>query len=261
MSDELAQVVLRGIPVELHRRAESHGATLRRELALVHTADESGNPPARLLWLSNHASGQYDEFIVDQRVVIEQASSSSGETIDLVFRLPVHAADAAEELARTLAEVDAFCRSGDLVTLAAAADVLAYQSWFLGQFIDQLRAGADPIGWQEWLGSSSTTPAPEEHDAGVRVHPATITIDDDLDLEGSARLRGELARLLDEGVDDLVVDLARCAYIDSVGVSLLLTTLETIEHGGGRLRIVDPTPRVARILRTAGVLDVLTSGG
>jgi anti-anti-sigma factor len=66
--------------------------------------------------------------------------------------------------------------------------------------------------------------------------------------------------VLEEGVVDLSVDLSRCPFVDSVGVSLLLTTLETLEHAGGRLRVVGATGRTRMVLQTAGVHDVLTRG-
>ncbi|MCU1501135.1 MAG: hypothetical protein JWM12_489 [Ilumatobacteraceae bacterium] len=264
MSDELQTVVLRGLPLDLHRRAEVHGATLRRELALVHTADQQGAPPARLLWWSHHLNGRYDRFTTGQKGVVEEAFAGDHGSIDLRFDLPVHAADAAEQLGRALEEVDAYCRSGDLVTLAASEEILAYQRWFLDEFVGQLREGRAPRSWSDsragHADAAAAAPAARDDGAVAARGAATIVIDDELDLEGSANVRAELVRLLEEGVVDLSVDLSRCPFVDSVGVSLLLTTLETLEHAGGRLRVVGATGRTRMVLQTAGVHDVLTRG-
>jgi anti-anti-sigma factor len=271
VTEELFPVVLRGVPVDIHRRAETHGATLRRELALLHTADQQGDAPARLLWLSHDLSRRYDRFSTAQRGVVDDAAVATQGFVDLHYRMPAHAADAVEELATALEEMDAYCRSGDLVTLAATDELLAYQRWFLGQFVEQLRDGRSPTSWIEWLasadgasgaaaGADAATATVPGDAAGPTRRAATITIADDLDLEGSAGVRSELVGLLDEGVVDLTVDLSRCAFIDSVGVSLLLTALETLEHAGGTLRVAGASGRTSAVLRTAGVLDVLTRG-
>jgi anti-anti-sigma factor len=59
-------------------------------------------------------------------------------------------------------------------------------------------------------------------------------------------------------VTDLTADLSNCSFIDSVGISLLLTTLETLQHSGGRLVVVGAAGRTRAVLQTAGVFDVLT---
>ena len=60
-----------------------------------------------------------------------------------------------------------------------------------------------------------------------------IVIDDDLDLEGAAAVRGPLSNLLDGGVVHLTIDLAQCEFIDSVGISVLLTTREQLLSSRG----------------------------
>jgi anti-anti-sigma factor len=86
---------------------------------------------------------------------------------------------------------------------------------------------------------------------------ATIAIDEDLDLEGSARARDEISRYLESGVTDLRVDLRNCAFVDSVGISLLLTTLARLRDGGGSLVLVNVSDPIQRTLRHAGLLDLL----
>jgi anti-sigma B factor antagonist len=88
----------------------------------------------------------------------------------------------------------------------------------------------------------------------------TVLIDEDLDLEGAARIRTVLADVLDGGITDLTIDLAGCDFIDSVGIGLLLTTRERVRHSGGTLVVVNASARAKRTLETSGVYDVLTEG-
>lgn len=261
MDDELVEVMLPGTPLEIHQRAEMHGATVRRELALVHVADERGNAPARLLWLSHQLNLRYAPFTTSQRDDLDGALGIGGNRADLAFVVPRHAADAAEELGAALDEVDAYCRSGELVALAATSEVLEYRRWFLQQFVEQLRNAADAEPWEAWIARHSQPrpgdPIADPEVSNTRRAPETLIVEDDLDLEGSAALRGTLADLLTDEVTDVTIDLSACSFIDSVGISLLLTTLQSLERAGGRLRAIGVKGRVRSTLAVSGVLELL----
>ncbi len=262
MSDEIVVVELRGLPLDVHRRAEDQSLTLRRELALVHAADEVGTAPARLLWLSDRLSGQYATFGEQPESILRAALAGDGSEVDLRYEVPAHAADAAEELAAALDEVDEFCRAGDLLTLVPSPEEQAYRHWFLGEFVAQIRHGASPTPWR---------PVPADHpvegppDTGSEQPIAatghgTIVVDDDLDLEGAARIRTALAAVLDSGVVHLTMDLSDCDFIDSVGISLLLTTRDRLQDSGGALVVTNANGQPRRTLERTGIYDVLADG-
>jgi anti-sigma B factor antagonist len=263
--DELFIVELRHLPVAVLSRAEEHNLTLRRELALVHTADESGTAPARLLWLSQTLDQQYADFNAEPRETIRRAVEGDDSYIDMRYQVPAHAAEAAAELGAALDEVDEYCRQGDLLTLVTPSEALAFRRWLLGEFVAQIRHGADPQPWTDELLADSqpigAQPAGEsEAAADTGTGTGTITITEDLDLEGAARWRGQLASLLDGGVVHLTVDLAGCKFIDSVGISLLLTTRERLRQSHGSVTITNANGATRRTLETTGVYDILTKG-
>lgn len=49
-----------------------------------------------------------------------------------------------------IAEVDAYCRRGDLLTLAISDEHHRYLRWVFGEFIRQVD-GAAPTSWEEWV--------------------------------------------------------------------------------------------------------------
>jgi anti-anti-sigma factor len=258
-------VELRELPLDVHRRANAHNLILQRELALVHAADELGSAPARLLWLSRELRQRYAAFGDEARSTLQTALSADAAHIDLRYDVPADVAQAAVELNAALDEVDEFCRAGELLTLVASSEANAYRRWFLGEFIAQIRDGAGPTPWSQamagHLGVSGTGAV--DRAAGPPGGPGpvgTVVVDEDLDLEGAARIRGELAAILDSGVLRLTVDLAACAFIDSVGISLLLTTRERLQDSGGAIIVVNANGQPRRTLETTGVYDVLVEG-
>ena len=261
--EELFQIELRHLPLALLNRATDHNLTLMRELALVHTADETGSAPARLLWLSHHLDEQYAAFNAQPRETLQRAIDDDRSHIDVNYEVPAHAAEAAAELGAALDEVDEYCRQGDLLTLVTPPDALAFRRWLLGEFIAQIRERADPRPWSDELIKGSepaTTPGAVDATPNNGEATGTIVIEEDLDLEGAARLRGRFANLLDGGVVHLTVDLASCGFIDSVGISLLLTTRERLRESHGSVVVINAKGATRRTLETTGVYEILTKG-
>jgi anti-anti-sigma factor len=265
MTTELFVVELKAMPVDVLARTQAHTQTLMRELALVHTADEQGVAPARLLWLSHELRQRYAALNTGQRDTVQKAIEDGRRpTLDVRYELPDHAATAAAELGSALDEVDDYCRNGDLLTLVTPPDALAFRRWFLGEFVAQIRDHADPRPWSDDSSSDEPSKRPDDVAANRGAHhsisASTIVIHDELDLEGAARVRGEFANVVERGVVDLTIDLASCTFIDSVGISLLLTTRERLRDSGGRLIVRNANGTTKRALQTTGVYDVLSSG-
>ena len=254
MTDELVVVELLRLPLAVLTRAADHNLTLQRELALVHAADESGVAPARLLWLSQHLDQQYAAFNTAPRQTLQKAIEGDETHVDVRYEVPAHAAVAAAELGAALDEVDDYCRNGDLLTLVTPTEALSFRRWLLGEFIAQI---------QERCESHAMERSTRRHRRGRFDHCAaantgTITIVDELDLEGAARVRGDFANLLDSGVSHLTVDMASCTFIDSVGISLLLTTRERLAQAGGTVVVTNANGATRRTLETTGVYDILS---
>jgi anti-anti-sigma factor len=249
---ELKPVQLLGMPLAIAARSTDHHATLMRELALVDAADDSTTTHGRLLALASELQSKYSRFGEAQRARAEQAMVSGERTLDLHYDVPPDLANDIAQMAVLLDEVDEFCRGGELVTLVTPPDVAVYRRWLFDEFCAQLRDGAPPTRWVD-----VTARVVEAEPLGAEANAAVIAIDEDLDLEGSARIREVIARRLEQGVTDLTVDLHGCQFVDSVGISLLLTTLARLRDSAGSLVLVHVNDSVRRTLRHAGILDLL----
>jgi anti-anti-sigma factor len=254
MTETLRSVQLLGLPVAVHRRAVQHDDTLRRELALVRAGQEA-EAGARLAALSQELQGRFQSFTTEQSAQLQAAGDDA--TIDLTFQLPVEAADGAERLGALLDEVDELCRSGELVTLVTPPEAVAYRRWFLGEFVRQLRDGEAPRPW-----SAQDAPAVPD-DVVAHASPVGDTlgpplfVDGDLDLFGAPTLRAAIAERLEAGATSIVVDLSSCSFIDSVGLSLLLTTRERCRAAGGGLSVIGAGDNALRLFETVGVRELL----
>ena len=254
MNEPLVTVQLLGLPVAVHRRAAAHDDTLRRELALVRAGAEA-DAGARLFALSTELEGRLGGFTAEQRTQLDTADDDA--TIDLTYELPAFAAEAAEHLGDLLDEVDDLCRSGELVTLVTPPESLVYRRWLLGEFVEQIRNGRPPRPWTEVaaaLDEVETDPPPP-----ARPPDPPLFVEGDLDLFGAPTLRAAIAERLEAGATTIVVDLSACGFIDSVGLSLLLTTRERCRAAGGGLSVIGAGENALRLFETVGVRELLVS--
>ena len=98
---------------------------------------------------------------------IDRAARAGEPSIDLTYHVPEAWAQACVVILDLMAEVDAWCRQGSLLTLAPPDDVVAYRRWVFGEFIRQV-AGEPARPWSDDLlvaDVSSTTGDPDA-DAG-----------------------------------------------------------------------------------------------
>jgi hypothetical protein len=150
--EQLVDVELRRVPVELQARAAEHAEELQREFVLIseglqHT-DDAPALPRRLLDLVETLRREFGGFTTEQEDAFDEAVRTGVPTIDLRFRVPPAAAQAAVALGRMLDEADEYCREGrHLLTLATPPDLVAYRRWYLQQFVDQT-GGRPPTPWE-----------------------------------------------------------------------------------------------------------------
>ncbi len=141
------------VPILLWERASVHTAELLREFSLVAAGAETAlHPvPRRLLDLVVDLQARYagvDDEPEDQRLT---ALAAGERRLDVTYRVVPAAAQACEDLLARLDETDEHCREGQLITLAAPTDQVAFRHWYLGEFIAQI-AGGDPTPWPGSLG-------------------------------------------------------------------------------------------------------------
>lgn len=86
-----------------------------------------------------------------------------------------------------------------------------------------------------------------------------IHVEGDLDLFGAPAVRTAIGERLGAGVPAIVLDLSDCSFIDSVGLSLLLTTRERCVSAGGSFSVIGAGEAALRLFETVGVKDLLIS--
>lgn len=147
----LRDVQMLALPVELQARAEQWHEDLMREFALIDLQDDNGQPsvPSRLLALVTEMRDKYEAFGDSARGQLAAARERGDASVDVTYTMPADAADAVEHFDELLDEADAFCRRGDLLTLAAPAELAAFRRWFLHELTVQLRGG-EPTPWPRY---------------------------------------------------------------------------------------------------------------
>lgn len=272
MSVELHEVRLEGIPLDLQRETQEITDALIREFELIrHSPHAEGSLPARLVALVEELSGRFDAFTSEPREQLEAALGSNEQTVDLRYRIPVEAGEAATRLADLLDEADVYCEAGEhLVTLAAPERVRNYRRWFLRQFPEQIAGGParryDPDhAEQAAVVAVAPVPLGPAEDGGgnelwptaVRGDEATIALRGDLDIANSPTLRDHLTALHAAGARHFRFDGSGITFIDSVGLSVILAIYRRCAEEGGTVTLVDPSPVIRRTLEISGLLDVL----
>ena len=285
--EELHEVRLLGLPIAVGEAASAQVEALQREFHLIHEADadEKASVPSRLLALVAELKDRFGGFGDAQREQFYTAMTEGRSEIDLVYRVPAEVVAAARHLGEMLDEADEFCRRGEgLLTLASPPDAVAYRQWFLGQFIDQV-AGAAPVSWADHRAATTAAPpAPADVDTAgfggpdelatlsdddganvplpagwsltVQDGTARLEVADDLDIESAPHLRAALSRLRQTGADHLDIDATRVTFLDSVGMSVLITGhLRFTEDGTDYTLAVSDEMR--RTLEVSGLLTRL----
>ncbi len=80
--------------------------------------------------------------------------------------------------------------------------------------------------------------------------PMIIAPDEELDITTVDDFRADLQRVLENGTEDLVVDLSEVGFIDSTGLSAILHFESKLRRDGRRLAIVAPRGTAAAMLFT-----------
>jgi len=151
----LVDVHLVGLPVALWAKTQEHTDELIREFTLL--AGQLGDSgahhevPVKLVRLLEELTGRYSGLTTEQETRLATAAVNGVAVIDdLVFRVPVDAAEAGAHLGALLDEADDYCRAGEhLLTLATPPELVRFRNWYLDAFTEQL-AGRPPTPWADY---------------------------------------------------------------------------------------------------------------
>ena len=153
---EIVPVRVLGTPVALWARSRERHEGLLRELSLM-ALERDGEPdpvPTRLMAFGEDLRRRYGAMTGPASEQLDAAAEAGVETLDVEFEVPRSARAMAENYIEILEEVDAYCRDGDLLTLAPSPEIVTFRTWFLGEFARQLR-GEPPLPWHELHGDTT----------------------------------------------------------------------------------------------------------
>ena len=155
-SGEHIVVRLLGSPVDLFFAAQEGVDGLVREFTLIAFGRQSGvtehEVPVKLRELVEEVGTRFGGFAADIAGVFERAAAAGETSVDLEIAMHPIGVDISARFAELLDQADEFCRSGDLLTLAAPPEVVAWRRWWFGEVVGQGREGRAPVGYPEAMG-------------------------------------------------------------------------------------------------------------
>jgi len=83
--------------------------------------------------------------------------------------------------------------------------------------------------------------------------PAVVAVRGEIDLSSAPELRSSLLKQASEGRTMLVIDLSGVTFIDSTGLSVLLSGMKRLREAGGDLLLVIADPQILRVFEITGL--------
>jgi anti-sigma B factor antagonist len=86
----------------------------------------------------------------------------------------------------------------------------------------------------------------------------TLALNGELDMACSPLLEGRLRQICaEDGIEEVLLDLSRLAFIDSTGLRAILLAEELCERHACKLAMVPGQPQVQRLFEVSGLVDRL----
>ena len=146
---DAVEVSILGVPLALYTGFQHHFRELRREVRLLSLAHAEDYPLAASL---SSLFGTLERQLLDGlghgqlSGAIGNTGDGERETADLHVRMPRSAVETVRRFLDMLDLIDEFCRQERLLVLARSPEQVAFQRWFLGQYLTQA-AGGRPTRW------------------------------------------------------------------------------------------------------------------
>lgn len=254
---DLVRVTLAGVPISTWKRASAHQDAIQREFDIILADSNDESVPRQLLDLVEDLDTRFGGVASDTWGDLYEAAERGEVEVDLVFEVPTAAAPASRELASMLARADEYCLAGeDLLSLATPPDLVVFRDWFLSEFTRQIEDGSPPTSWAAYIDAAQETKQTAVTTT-ARNGSETIVFEGELDLMSAGGLRDQiLARRSEADPSSLTLDMRALTFVDSVGVSLLVTTYRRLLEDGAQLHVILPE-RVRPVFEISGLVDVL----
>jgi anti-sigma B factor antagonist len=87
-----------------------------------------------------------------------------------------------------------------------------------------------------------------------------VGIAGEVDIATAPHITDTVHDAITAGIHEILLDMADVTFLDSTGIGTLLQNKHTAAQQHVTLRLVNPNPRVVRVLELTGLLDVLQDG-
>jgi anti-sigma B factor antagonist len=110
-------------------------------------------------------------------------------------------------------------------------------------------------------------PGRKGRDVELRIETRTegdltvLDVSGEMDLSTANVLRDRIAELVEEGVRRLSVNLEEVGFLDSSGLSALVSGLKRMQEAGGRLSLVCSNEQILKVFTVTGLDRVFTIHG
>jgi anti-anti-sigma factor len=84
-----------------------------------------------------------------------------------------------------------------------------------------------------------------------------LTAAGDVDLAAHGRFQADIDQVWD-GSTDLVLDCSQITFLDSMGLRVLVTTIQRADEHGRKVTLAAPSQPVVRVLDRAGIREMFT---
>jgi len=96
--------------------------------------------------------------------------------------------------------------------------------------------------------------------AGPPRHPV-VTVQGEIDVATSPRLRNELNALIETGATDITLEFSGVSFVDSSGLGVLVGAYKRLhDDNSGTIRIIDAQASVRKVFEITGLAPALLDG-
>lgn len=146
--DLVGEAVLRDYPLRLWVRQQQHTDEVLREFTLLISGQElpDASAPVQLVALAQMFTDSFGSLVAELDASRQAAYDAGADRMDWRVPLPRTTPQLMRQVQAVWAAVDEYCSSGQLLTLARPAEVVALQDWATGELVGQCD-GAEPRPW------------------------------------------------------------------------------------------------------------------
>src|SRR5947209_16596359 len=146
--DGLYEVHLLNVPLRLLAASREQHDEVMREFAMIALDEnfDSKHTPARFIELIDILGRRYGAASARPDAEVDAALERGDSTIDLIYHVPDHVTDAADQLESLMAEADDFCRQRQMLALERSKLLRDFADWYLEEFKRQI-GGQQPRPW------------------------------------------------------------------------------------------------------------------